>query len=230
MAAAARLSRRLTPGDLDHTLEQITRAAVDCLPDVQQASITFTHADGRLESVAPTHAVSTRLDDAQYEHREGPCYEAAVDQVHVTAPDLARDPRFPRYRGLAASEGVRAQAALRLFDRAHSRAALNLYSSTAGAFEDLASVGDLFAHQSAVAIDYAREIDNLQQAMQTRAAIGQAVGVVMERYGMSEERAFAFLTRLSQHRNLKLRDLVAEFLKTVQSPRTSASLVGNPES
>ena len=111
-----------------------------------------------------------------------------------------------------------------------SRAALNLYSSTAGAFEDLASVGDLFAHQSAVAIDYAREIDNLQQAMQTRAAIGQAVGVAMERYGMSEERAFAFLTRLSQHRNLKLRDLVAEFLKTVQSPRTSASLVGNPES
>jgi AmiR/NasT family two-component response regulator len=62
-----------------------------------------------------------------------------------------------------------------------------------------------------MAIDYAREIHNLQEAVRTRTTIGTAIGIVMERYRLSDDRAFAFLTRLSQDGNVKLR-LVAERL------------------
>jgi AmiR/NasT family two-component response regulator len=60
-----------------------------------------------------------------------------------------------------------------------------------------------------MAIGYAREIHNLQDAVRTRGLIGNAVGIIMERYQLSDDRAFAFLTRLSQDGNVKLR-VVAE--------------------
>jgi GAF domain-containing protein len=132
----------------------------------------------------------------------------------VVSPNLAADERFPRYAPAALAHGIRAQAGIRLFEGPRSQGALNLYSTRVGAFEDFETLAALFAHQAAVAIGYAREVQNLNEAVRTRQRIGQAVGIVMERYGLTDERAFAFLTRLSQHRNVKLRvvaqELVAE--------------------
>jgi GAF domain-containing protein len=209
LEAARRLSQILTPGDLDHTLSQITTAAVQVLPDVAYASITVLHADGRLETGAPTDELLLPVDEAQHELRQGPCYQAAADSAHVIAPDLAADQRFPRYAAIAVAAGIRAQAGLPLFDAPTSTGALNLYSLHVGAFEDLGSLGQLFAHHSATALGYAQEVENLQEAVRTRGTIGKALGIVMERYKLTDQRAFAFLARLSQHGNLKLR-LVAE--------------------
>lgn len=209
---AERLSKALTPGDLDHTLGRITAAAVEVLPDTDFASITVLHADGRLETVAPTDELLWGVDAAQYELREGPCYEAAADSVHVTSPYLGDDPRFPRYAVTAVAAGINAQAGIRLFDSPKSRGALNLYARKPGAFSDLGALGVLFKHQAAMAIDYAREIHNLQEAVRTRGLIGNAVGIVMERYNLSDERAFAFLTRLSQDGNVKLRTIAERLI------------------
>ena len=209
--ASRRLAAALRPGDLDTTLSNITAAAVDVLPDVSAASLTIKHADGRLETVAPTDDVLVEVDAAQYELREGPCYEAAVDTVHVISPDLANDGRFPRYAPVVLRAGMRAQAGVRLFEAPEFTGALNLYSTQVGAFEDLSALAQLFAHQSAMALDYARQIDQLHEAVATRQLIGQAVGIVMERFNVDEARAFGFLTRLSSHENVKLR-LVAERL------------------
>ena len=209
LVATRRLADSLKPGDLDKTLAQITRAAIEVLPDVEYCSITVKHADGSLETVAPTHDVLREVDAAQYTLQEGPCYDAAVDTVHVIAPNLAADERFPKYAAVAIAAGIRAQAGVRLFDAPKSQGALNLYSTRVGSFADIESLSALFAHQAAVAIRYATEITNLAEAVRTRTTIGQAVGIVMERYQLTDERAFAFLTRLSQHRNVKLR-LVAQ--------------------
>ncbi|MEV6282108.1 GAF and ANTAR domain-containing protein [Kribbella sp. NPDC051770] len=217
LETARLLSRALTPGDLDHTLRQITTAAVEVLPMVEYASITVLQHDGKLTTAAPTDRVLLPLDAAQYELREGPCYYAAVDEAHVISPDLANDARFPRYAGVAVPTGIRAQAGLRLYDAPKSKGALNLYSSTVGAFEDFESLSQLFAHQAATAIAYAQEIDDLQQAIHTRGTIGQAVGIVMERYQLNDERAFAFLTRLSQDNNIKLRNVAEEIVKELDT-------------
>jgi hypothetical protein len=213
------LSRSLTPGDLDHTLKRITLAAVEVLPQVELASITILHADGRLETVAPTDDLLWGIDAAQYELREGPCYEAAADTVHIVSTDLGNDQRFPRYAATAVAAGINAQAGIRLFDAPKSRGALNLYARQIGAFDDLGVLGTLFQHQSAMAIDYAREIENLRAAVQTRGLIGQAVGIVMERYHLSDDRAFAFLTRLSLDGNVKLRAMAEQIVAlSKQSP------------
>ncbi|ONI71624.1 hypothetical protein BWI15_15795 [Kribbella sp. ALI-6-A] len=213
LETAQLLSKALTPGDLDHTLGRITAAAVEVLPMVAYASITILHSDGTLSTVAPTDLLLMPVDAAQYELREGPCYYAATETAHVVAPDLANDARFPRYAKVAISSGIRAQAGVRIFDAPKSQGALNLYSQEVGAFEDFESLSELFAHQAAMAISYAQEIDNLEQAIHTRGTIGQAVGIVMERYNLNDERAFAFLTRLSQDNNVKLRRVAEEIVK-----------------
>jgi hypothetical protein len=164
------------------------------------------------------------LDAAQYELREGPCYDAAVDQLYVSSPNLAADERFPRYAAMAVKAGVRAQAGVRLFDtpRPSAQAALNLYSREVGSFTDMSVVSQLFAHQAAIALDYAREVENLQEAVRTRQAVGRAVGIVMERYGLNEERAFAFLARVSQTRNVKLRQVAAEMVTDAEERATGS--------
>lgn len=207
---AERLAKSLGPGDLDQTLSNITAAAVEVLPDVTMSSITVKHADGALETAAPTHDLLLEVDATQYELQEGPCFEAAVDTANVVAPDLANDERFPRYREAALVAGIKAQVGVRLFDVGGSQAALNLYSDRVGAFEDMGSLADLFRHQSAIAVAYAHEVENLRDAVRTRQLVGQAVGVMMERYRLDEQRAFAFLARLSQNRNVKLRVIAQE--------------------
>lgn len=210
--ASRRLAAALVPGDLDKTLERITAAAVEVLPEVEYASITVKHADGRLETFAPTDDSILDLDAAQYALQEGPCYEAASDSVHVIAPHMMDDDRFPRYAPVAVSAGVLAQAGIRLFESPTANGALNLYGTRDGALSDLGALGQLFAHQSAVALAYAREVGQLQEAVQTRQLIGQAVGVTMERFDLDEARAFGFLTRLSQDTNVKLRALAERLL------------------
>ena len=209
LEVSRRLRAALSPSDLDDTLAQITAAAVEVLPDVAYASITVRHADGRLETAAPTDDLILDLDAAQYEFREGPCYEAASDTVHVSSPDLELDTRWPRYAPVALAAGVKAQAGIRLFDAKASSGALNLYSHDRGAFAVLDGLGQLFTHHAATAIDYARQITHLRQAVETRQVIGQAVGILMHQYGLDDARAFAFLTRISSHTNTKLR-LVAD--------------------
>jgi hypothetical protein len=203
--AARRLSEHLTPGDLDHVLRRITSAAVELLPDVDYASITIQRADGSLRTVAPTDDLLCRIDAAQYELREGPCFEAAVSTTHVTSQELDGDERFPEYGKVAAREGLHSQAGIRLYDApGSSTGALNLYSRTPGAFQDLGVLGALFADRSAAAIAYAQDLDDRREASEVRERIGKAVGATMERYEFTDERAFAFLTRLAQHHDVPL--------------------------
>jgi len=194
---------------------------------VHYASITVKHADGSLHTAAPTDDMLLGVDAAQYELREGPCYAAATDELYVSSPNLAADARFPRYAAMAVKAGIRAQAGVRLFDtpKPAAQGALNLYSRDVGSFTDLSVVSQLFAHQAAIALDYARQVENLQEAVQTRQAVGRAVGIVMERYGLTEERAFAFLARVSQARNVKLREIAAEMVSDAEtrSGQSSAS-------
>jgi GAF domain-containing protein len=222
LETAAELSKRLSPGDLDATLSGITAAAVDLIPEVACASISIRR-DDRIETVDATDDCLIALDAKQYALREGPCYDAASDRDQVVAPDLGEDPRFPHYGPFAAEAGIGAQAAFRLFERGSTLGALNLYSTRKGAFADLDQLAALFRCQAAVAVAYAYDVQNLQEALETRTTIGQAVGIVMERYQLNDERAFAFLTRLSQHRNVKLcqvaEELVAELAAKADSGR-----------
>jgi GAF domain-containing protein len=207
------LLQRLTPGDLDATLRSITQAAVEVLPQVQYSSITMRHRDGTLDSYALTDDLLADLDEQQFKLHEGPCFDATTDESYVVANDLSNDERYPNYGPVAVRAGIRSQAGIRLFENNRTAGGLNLYSRQVGALEDVQTVSQLFSHQAAVALAYSIEVKTLREAVQTRTRIGQAVGIVMERYKIPEQQAFAFLTRLSQTRNVKLRMIADEMIK-----------------
>lgn len=222
LAVLENLAASLTPADLDSTLSNITTAAVATLPHVDYASITVKHRKGQIDSYALTDELLRELDMKQIELQEGPCFEGAAGDPHVVSSDLHNDSRFPRYGPVAVAAGIRSQAGLRLYEHPQTIGALNLYSRSIGAFDDTGALGRLFAHQAAVAIGYAGQVENLNEAIRSRTTIGQAVGIVMERYGLSDERAFAFLTRLSQHRNVKLRQVAEEIVAAVHERSAQA--------
>jgi len=211
--ASQSLLQRLTPGDLDATLQSITRAAVEVLPQVQYSSITMRHRDGTLDSYALTDELLSDLDEEQFKLQEGPCYDATTDEAFSLASDLGADARYPHYGPLAVAKGIRSQAGIRLFENNRTAGGLNLYSRQVGALENIQTVSRLFSHQAAVALAYSIEVKTLKEAVQTRTKIGQAVGIVMERYKIPEQQAFAFLTRLSQTRNVKLRRIADEMVE-----------------
>ena len=77
---------------------------------------------------------------------------------------------------------------------------------------DVVHMAELFAAQAAIALGRARREEQLNTAMQTRKGIGQAIGILMERHNVNEDHAFAYLTHVSSHANIKLRDIAKEIV------------------
>lgn len=109
--------------------------------------------------------------------------------------------------------------AFQLYVEGDNLGALNLYAGTAGAFDDESEhVGLLFAAHAAIAYAGVRTQFQLQRAIATRELIGQACGILMERYKLSADRAFAVLVRTSQTGNVKLRDVADQLIHTGELP------------
>ena len=134
----------------------------------------------------------------------------------VRASDLSRDDRYPAYGVVAVRAGVRAQVAVVLFETDRSRGVLNLYSQRSGAFDDTAVLTDLFAHHSATALAYAAEYDDRETTVAERRAVGQALGIMMERYKLSEAKAYALLQRTAEHRAVSVRLVAQELVARVE--------------
>jgi hypothetical protein len=206
------------PIDLDETLELITRSAADTVPGIVGVSISLTTKAGRIETRAPTGPQVIRADHLQYELHEGPCLDAAIDEPMVVVDDLANDPRWPDFGPKAAALGFGSQVAFQFRAEPHARGALNLYAAEKyGIDPDSIHLGSLFAGQVAVAMGWARQDQSLTEALATRNVIGQAVGILMERYSLDSDRAFAFLVRLSQSGNTKLRTIATALVDSVNT-------------
>jgi hypothetical protein len=193
-------------------LQDVAVSAVDNIPGVDFASITVRSDDHTLQTVAFTDSLAEQTDAIQYELREGPCYAAVTDERFVLVNDMTATNAFPHYAPRAVDLGVGAQAAVQLLNDGQ-RAGLNLYSRKAGAFDrSTVQFAELFATQTAALLGYAQQVEQLDEALHTRTDIGTAVGIVMERYTLDRERAFAFLVRNSSHRNVKIRALALDII------------------
>ena len=197
------------PGNLAQALDRIVHAASETIPGADYASITVRRSDGCLETVAATAQLVVEADKLQYSLREGPCYQAVTVDETSYARDLATDPDWPNFGPRAADMGLLSQMGVRLAEHGGSATGLNLYSRSRKAFEDSEGLPELFASHARVALGYASELQTLQGAIGSREIIGKAIGIVMERYRLSSERAFEFLIRTSQNSNIKMRDVAA---------------------
>lgn len=211
-SAAGVLSR---PGNLEDTLIRISRAACDTVPGADFAGITILHPDDTLETLGPTGIVVTAVDQLQYSLKEGSCYDPAASQIVAYSADLGADEHWPSYGPKAAALGLHSQLSVRLGQIDGKIANLNLYSQTRSAFEETGSIAQLFASHARVALGYAKELGSLGAALTTRTIIGQATGIIMERYSLTDDSAFQYLIRSSQNNNIKLRDLAADLVNGI---------------
>ena len=67
------------------------------------------------------------------------------------------------------------------------------------------------------------EVTTLNDALQTRLHIGQAQGLLMARYALNPDQAFALLVRISQSENVKLRDVAAQIVAEATRGAESAA-------
>jgi GAF domain-containing protein len=212
IAAAARSIHHTQ--NLEETLQAIAYVARDSVPGFDHVGISTVQRNGKVETRAATGHLVHELDDLQYSLNEGPCVETLRDAQVVVAPRIRHDQRWPRFVPSAVRLGLRSQLAVRLYvDDEGVLGGLNLYSTTSDEIAaEAESVAELFAIHAAIALNNAHERETLNQALESRKVIGQAIGMIMERYEMSEDRAFAFLVRASSHSNLKLRDIAQELV------------------
>ncbi|MCW2819881.1 MAG: hypothetical protein JWR42_2668 [Marmoricola sp.] len=193
---------------LGDVLSTLTLGAVEAFPDIEYAGISITHRGGRIETLAATDNLVLELDDLQYQHHEGPCYDSITDQPVVLTEYARHEQRWPHYIPAAIKLGLRSQLGLRLYTDDRTMGGLNLYStSTDTISDDTVMLAEVFATYATAALQRARTEEDMASALSTRQLIGQATGITMERYGLDETKAFAYLLRASSTTNVKLRDL-----------------------
>lgn len=214
--------------DPPHTLQRLVDIAPDFFGSSDFVGVSLVER-GTISTPAASSEELRELDEAQYALGEGPCREAIRTEATIIVGDLATDPRWPRWGQAMVSElGIRSSLSFRLFTSDDDTwGALNIYSTQPHAFthEDV-SHGQTIAAMAAVALARSIKDEQLAQALETRTVIGQATGVLMERFDLSPEAAFDVLRRISSHHNVKLRDLAADVVRTREVPTVDGSASG----
>jgi len=204
--------------DTDAMLEDVVASAVRLVPGAEEGSLSVVTDRRHVDSQHPSSELPRRVDELQTETGQGPCLDAVYEQQTVRVGDLRREERWPEFAHRAFSEtGAVSMLSIQLYVEGDNLGALNLYSREPDAFDDESEqVGLLFASHAAVAFAGAQKVDNLHQALETRDLIGQAKGILMERFHIDGAQAFRFLTRISSSSQRKLRDVADELVHTGQ--------------
>lgn len=195
--------------DTDEMLAEMVRAAVRLIPGVDEGSISVVTDRRSVGSRFATSELPEVVDALQESTGQGPCLDAMYDQQTVRVPDMARDQRWPRFAAAAAEAGAASMLSIQLWVDGDNLGALNLYSRQVDAFDDESEqVGLLFASHAAVAFADARDLDRMREAVASRDQIGQAKGILMERYKVTPDQAFRMLVKVSNDNNVPLRSVV----------------------
>jgi GAF domain-containing protein len=215
----------------EHSMESLLQRVVDLtklvLAGDLEASISLLTTDKPTTAVF-TGQLALDCDESQYGRGYGPCLHAASSGELTEITDTRSETRWPDYMRQAAERGALSSLSVPLPISEGMAGALNIYAREAHAFdEDSRSAAQEFVPYAAVAVsnmqayqDARSMADNLQIALESRAVIDQAKGILMERHKLTADRAFQVLARISMQNNLKLRAVAEELVMTGQLPGT----------
>jgi GAF domain-containing protein len=215
VAAFAELSKiRLSDTDLTQVLTRVAELAKRCVPGADAVSVTLI-ANGHPGTVAHTDELALALDEAQYDRGYGPCLDAARTHETFTVRDMTVEQRWPDWANRAAEFGARSSISTGMPVQQTVSGALNVYSRQPDAFDAAAhELLATFAGYGAVALANAHLYtataalaDQMAQAMDTRAVIEQAKGVLISQQHINADEAFTIMVRASQRGNRKLHDI-----------------------
>ncbi|WP_445168704.1 GAF and ANTAR domain-containing protein [Mycolicibacterium sp. Dal123E01] len=203
------------PRDVDEVLAGVTATAVEMIPGTDTCGVLLIGKGGKFESLFGTSDLIYKLDALQEECGEGPCIEAALDELIVRTDDFQTERRWPKYSRAVSEIGVRSGLSFKLYTGASTAGALNLFGTEPHAFDmNSEAIGSILAAHAASAIIASRHGEQLVSALTTRDTIGQAKGVIMERFNVDSMRAFEMLRELSQSTNTRLVDIASRVIET----------------
>lgn len=202
------------------TLRRVADLAVRSIADCDAVGVTLFDA-GRGTTRAATGGLVYEVDHHQYDIAEGPCLAAMNDSSVVEVTDMTTEIRWPRFAKHAAERGIHSSMSFPLIVRGESLGALNLYAYKAGAFSAAdRETGLMFAAQAGITLanaqTYAASVAlarQLAEALDSRAVIDQAMGILIGLNGYDQEQALADLRSASQSSNRKLRHIAEEIVK-----------------
>jgi hypothetical protein len=206
------------PLPMETALSMIVASVQQTIPQAEYVGIALAHRSGRIETLAATDEIVHRIDVLQEELGEGPTLDRADDGT-FNVENLVLETRWPGFRQRVAAMGVASQMGVELYDDGDAVAVLTLYAATPYAFDEQTSfIVALFATHAAQVLGRSDDGQELLQAAATRQLIGEAIGVVMERYGLDEQQAFLFLTRVSQQSDTPVVVLADGLVNGVRRP------------
>jgi GAF domain-containing protein len=205
-------------GELEGTLEAIARTARDAVPGFDHVGIAVVRGDGTVATMASTGQLVREMDTLQYKFDQGPCLDALRREGLVLAEDIsAQADNWPMYAPRASQAGVRAQMGMRLRSTQQTLGGMNFYSTAADSIDSRAPHrAEFFATHAAIALAHARHVD-VREAVGSPQFIGQAVGILMERFEITEDRALYLLVRVAAAGELELRALAREMVDRVSA-------------
>lgn len=214
----------LTQSDLEATLVEVCRIAARAVPNADGASVT-TFPQGR-PGVLGDDEWAASLDELQYAEHEGPCLDAFRTGNAFRVRDLAAETRWPSYVPRAVERGARSMMSMPMAAEGSLIGALNVYAREPDAFDaQAAAIADIIAAHAGLAsqvsvayFGHRTLAEQLSDAMQSRAVIEQAKGVIMATQHCAADEAFQTLVRLSQSTHRKLRDLAEDMVAEASKP------------
>ena len=206
--------------DCKRAVEAALAASSETIPGVEHLAIALVDEDGQPRTMAASDDLARRLDEIQLTLREGPLIDvlsrSTYEMVVTREAPLDRWVEFiPRARTL----GMKVAVTTRLTWEGRPIGALAVYATRSASIrpEAVALAATFATHASAIVM-LASKAAHLEQAMLTRQRIGQAVGILMERYHLDEVSAFNYLRRISQNENVKIRDLATAVVTSGRLP------------
>ena len=214
----AELALALNDVTVEETVEKVlefTLKAIGC----DYAGVVFVHRKDHIETAAATDPIVAKLDAMQMEVGEGPDVSVLGERLSAIVSDTWTEQRWPRWAEQVRDAGIRSLLSVRIYTDEETIGTLNAYSRQPDAFDvDDQAVAHVLARHAAAALSTARKIENLWLAVDARKRIGQAQGILMERFELTADQAFAVLLRYSQDNNVKLREVADRLVETRELP------------
>jgi GAF domain-containing protein len=217
-------------GTLHETLSRVAQYAEQAVPAAVMTGITML-VDGRARTAVFTDEAAPEIDSAQYETGIGPCLDSFRHRKIFRIDDTTKDDKWAPFSEAAAAHGIRSTLSIPLVANHEGLGAMNFYSLTPNGFSpDDEEVASQFGVQAAIVLANAQAYwdahqlsQNLAAAMQSRAAIEQAKGILMGAQRCTADEAFQILVRASQRENRKLREIAEEIVSRAQQAGSQQS-------
>lgn len=184
------------------------------------AGLFLIQDSGTLEIGSVTGPLVRKAVDLQLAERQGPASAVVQGRWDSTlVSDTTTDDRWPVWSSGVADLGLRNVLAVRLHANEITLGVLELFDDKPFAFgQQDVEVAHILAQHTSVAVASAQQEASLWQAVDSRKLIGQAQGILMERFAIDAPQAFAMLRRYSQDHNVKLREVARLLTETRRFP------------